>query len=372
MSSSSGKVPFMDLGAQIKALEPQIRRAIDEVLGTTAFVGGPALERFNKNFLSVHGGSHGVGCSNGTTAITVVLRALGVGPGDEVLIPNHTFIATAEAVVEVGATPVLVDIDEEWRQLDLKYAERKLTPKTKAIIPVHLYGFPEPMERVMEFARAHKLAVVEDCAQAQLAKWKGRPVGTFGKAGTFSFYPGKNLGAFGDAGYIVAEDAKLFDWIKRYIDHGREEKYTHGFFGTNARLDNLQAAVLDVKLTKLAEWTERRRELAKAYDERLQPKGFRVMKARPEATAVYHLYIVECSNRDEVVAHMKKSGIGCLVHYPVCLSRQPAFAPLGYKPGAYPVSEKMCSRVLSLPFFPELTLEQMNLALGEFFKVARP
>jgi dTDP-4-amino-4,6-dideoxygalactose transaminase len=362
----------MDLDAQFRALEPQLRGAIDEILASRAFIQGPALERFNKNFLRLHGADYGTGCANGTTAITVGLRALGIGPGDEVLVPNHTFIGTAEPVVEVGANPVLVDIDEEYRQIDLNAAERKITHKTKAIIPVHLYGFPEPMDQLMEFARAHNLQVIEDCAQAHLAKWKGRAVGTFGAAGTFSFYPGKNLGAMGDAGFFVSQDAKLFDFMKRYIDHGREEKYLHGFFGANVRMDGLQAALLDVKLTKLAEWTERRRELAKAYDERLVPKGFRVMKARPEATPVYHVYVVECSNRDLVLAHMKNAGIGCNVHYPVCLNRQPAFQSLGYKRGEYPVSERMCERILSLPFFPEMTLQQMELVLNEFFQVAKP
>ncbi len=366
------KIPFMDLEAQIKSLEPELRKCMDEILTSRAFIQGPAVERFSKNFLKVHGGNFGVGCSNGTTAIAVALRALDVGPGDEVLIPNHTFIATAEAVVEVGARPVLLEIDEEYRQIDLALAARKITAKTKAIIPVHLYGFCEPMDQVMQFARLHKLRVVEDCAQAVCAKWNGQPVGTFGDLATFSFYPGKNLGAFGDAGYILSQDAKLFDFAKRYIDHGRKDKYLHEFFGTNARMDGLQGAVLDVKLTKLVEWSARRRELAKAYDERLALRGFRVLKARAGSTSVYHLYVVETENRQEVMDHFKKVGIGCGVHYPVPLNCQPAFTSLGYGRGQYPVSEKMAERILSLPFFPEMTFAQMDLTLQEFFKVARP
>ena len=366
------KVPFMDLESQFKSLEPQLRGAIEEILQSRAFIKGPAVERFNKNFLKLHGGTYGTGCSNGTSAITVALRALGIQAGDEVLVPNHTFFGTIEPIVEIGAIPVLVEIDEKYHQLNLTDAMAKVTKKTKAIIPVHLYGLPEPMDQVMSFARQYKLKVIEDCAQSHLAKWKGQPVGTFGDIATFSFYPGKNLGAYGDAGFILTEDAKLFDWINRYIDHGRQDKYLHEFFGGNFRMDGMQGAVLDVKLAKMTEWTARRRELAKAYDEQLTPKGFRVLTPRPDATAVYHLYIVEVSNRAEVMEHFKKTGIGCGVHYPVTMNCQPAFAPMGYKKGQFPVSERMCDRILSLPFFPEMTLEQMNLALNEFFKVARP
>ncbi len=365
------KIPFMDLEAQIKSLEPKLRAAMDEVLRTRSFIKGPAVERFNKNFLRMHGGTYGCGVSNGTSAITVALRALGVGHGDEVLVPNHTFIGTLEPVVEVGAKPVLLEIDEKFHQIDLKAAATKVTAKTKAIIPVHLYGLPEPMDEVMAFARENKLKVIEDCAQSHLAKWKGKAVGTFGDVATFSFYPGKNLGAFGDAGFIMTENAQLFDWISRYIDHGRKDKYLHEFMGGNFRMDGLQGAVLDVKLTKMEEWTMRRRELAKAYDERLVSKGFRVLTPRADATPVYHLYIVEVSNRAEVLEHFKREGIGCGVHYPVTMNCQPALAGYGYKKGQFPVSEKMCDRILSLPFFPEMTPEQMGFVVGEFLKVAR-
>jgi dTDP-4-amino-4,6-dideoxygalactose transaminase len=268
------KVPFMDLEAQIKSVEGEIRTAIEGVLSKRSFINGPQVGQFNDAFLRLHGARYGVGCSNGTSAITVALRALGVGPGDEVLIPNHTFIATAEAVVEVGARPVLVDLEPEYNQLDLKFAEKCMTAKTKAMIPVHLYGLPEPMDQLMAFAKKHNLKVIEDCAQAVLSKWQGQPVGTFGDVATISFYPGKNLGAFGDAGFIMTQDLRLFDFIKRYIDHGRQSKYVHDFFGGNYRIDSLQAAVLNAKLPRLAEWTEKRRELALRLDESLAPKGF--------------------------------------------------------------------------------------------------
>ncbi len=365
------KIPFMDLGAQIQSLEGELRAAIDGILQSKNFIQGPAVQSFNAGFLKVHGSKYGVGCSNGTSAITVALRALGIGPGDEVLVPNHTFFGTVEPIVEVGAIPVLVDIEEEYRQMDLAFAARKITKKTKAIIPVHLYGMSEPMDQVMAFAREHGLKVIEDCAQAQCAKWNGRAVGTYGDIGTFSFYPGKNLGAFGDAGFIVTENVQYFEFIRRYIDHGRADKYLHDFFGGNFRIDALQAAVLDVKLKKLEAWSERRRELAKAYDERFAGKGFRVLKPRPGSTPVYHLYVIETSNRAEVQAHFKSVGIESGVHYPVMLSCQPAFASLGYKRGQYPVSEKMADRILSLPFFPEMTLVQMQRVVDEFLKVAK-
>jgi dTDP-4-amino-4,6-dideoxygalactose transaminase len=366
------KIPFMDLEAQFKSLEPELRAAIDGVLQTRAFIKGPAVESFNKNFLKLHGGSYGTGCSNGTSAITVALRALNIGPGDEVLVPNHTFFGTLEPVVEVGAKPVLLEIDEKYHQIDLRAAAAKVTGKTRAIIPVHLYGLPEPMTEIMAFAREHKLKVIEDCAQSHLAKWQGRAVGTFGDLATFSFYPGKNLGAYGDAGFIMSEDAKLFDWVSRYIDHGRKDKYLHEFFGGNFRMDGIQGAILDVKLTRMAEWTERRRELAKAYDERLVSRGFRVLNPRAEVTPVYHLYVVEVSNRAEVLEHFKREGIGCGVHYPVTMNAQPALAQFGYKKGQFPISERMCERILSLPFFPEMTLTQMDFVVSEFVKVAKP
>lgn len=365
-------IPFMDLEAQIQSLKPELRKCMDEILAARTFIQGPALEKFNAHFLRIHGGAFGTGCSNGTSAITVALKALNIGPGDEVLVPNHTFFGTVEPIVEVGATPVLIEIDELHHQIDLKAAALKVTAKTKAIVPVHLYGLPEPMDQIMAFAREHKLKVIEDCAQAHLAKWQGQPVGTFGEIGTFSFYPGKNLGAFGDAGFILTQSNKYFQFIKRYIDHGRKDKYLHEFFAGNFRMDGMQAAVLDVKLTRLAEWTERRCRLAKAYDEVLGAKGFRVLKPRPEATPVYHLYVIEVSNREEVMAHFQKVGIGCGVHYPVTMNCQPAFASLGYKAGQFPVSERMVSRILSLPFFPEMTSAQVQFTVSEFQKVARP
>lgn len=361
----------MDLGAQIKSIESEIRKAMEDVLSARSFIQGPGVEKLNKEFLRIHGGTYGVGCANGTSAITVALRALNIGPGDEVLVPNHTFFGTLEPIVEVGARPVLCEIDEEFKQFDLKDAAKKVTAKTKAIIPVHLYGLPEPMDQIMAFAKEHKLKVLEDCAQAVLGKWNGRPVGTFGDIATFSFFPGKNLGAFGDAGFILSENKTTFDWVKKYINHGRTDKYLHEFFGGNFRMDGLQGAVLAAKLPHLAQWTQRRRELAKAFDEQLKPKGFTVLKPRPGSEPVYHLYVVEVSNRDEVCKAFDAAGIGYGVHYPVTMNCQPALAAYGYKKGQFPVSEKFASRILSMPFYPEMTVEQMQLVVREFLRVAK-
>lgn len=362
----------MDLEAQIKSLDHELREVVAQVITEKSFIQGTHVADFTRAFLKTHGGTYGVGCANGTSAITVALRALGVGPGDEVLVPNHTFFGTVEPIVEVGATPVLVDVDEEHHQFDLVAAARAVTKKTRAIIPVHLYGLPEPMDQVMDFARAHELVVIEDCAQAHLAKWRGRAVGTFGDLATFSFFPGKNLGAFGDAGFILTENQNHYDFARKYVDHGRTEKYLHESFGGNVRMDGLQGAVLSVKLGRLAEWTARRRDVALRYDERLRARDFRVLKPRDGAEPAYHLYVVEVANRDQVTAAFTSAGVGFGVHYPVTMNLQPAFAKLGYKPGQFPVSERRAGRILSLPFFPELTDAQMDKTLEVFFKMAKP
>lgn len=361
----------MNLKLQHELLEPEFSRRLGEVVSSCQYVQGPFAERFSQNFLKVHGGKFGVGCSNGTSAITASLRALEIGPGDEVLVPNHTFIGSVEPIVEVGARPVLVEIDPEFDQISLDDLEQKVTSKTKALIAVHLYGLPEPMDRLIMFARAHGLKVIEDCAQAHLARWKGQAVGTFGDLGTFSFYPGKNLGALGDAGFVLSQNEQLMDFICRYINHGRQDKYFHEFMGTNMRMDGLQAAMLDLKLERLSGWTRKRRELAKAYDERLQPLGFKVLKPRTDGEAVYHLYVVEVANRNEVQTTLKGRGIETLVHYPVTMNAQPALKPYGYQPGQFPVSEKRADRIMSLPFFPEMTLEQLDYVACEFLKVAK-
>lgn len=366
------KIPFMDLKAQYTSVKAEVDQAMQDVLEQMAFIQGPFAEKLNKEFLLVHGGNFGVGCCNGTSAIYLALRALHVKAGDEVLIPNNTFFGTAEPVVELGARPVLVDMQPGTYGLNLEELESKITSKTKGIIPVHLYGNPEPMDQIMKIAKKHNLWVIEDCAQAVMAKWDGKPVGSYGDFGTFSFYPGKNLGAFGDAGFVIGREEQPFQFVKKYLDHGRTEKYLHQMFAGNYRIDGLQAAVLSAKLRHLPQWTQRRREIAKAYDEYFIGEGFQVLRPRAEAHAVYHLYVIEVSNREEVFEHLKRYGIGYGVHYPVTLNNQPAFASLGYKRGQFPVSEKSAERLMSLAFYPEMTDAQVAHVAEEFLKVARP
>lgn len=366
------QIPLLDLKVQFQNHRDEILTAITEVIESTAFIQGPYVEKFSRAFLDLHGGEYGTGCSNGTTAIMVALRALGVGHGDEVLVPNNTFFGTAEPVVELGAKPVLVEIDPYTYTMDLRDLTAKMTSNTKVIIPVHLYGNVEPMDTIMSIARDHGLKVIEDCAQAHLAKWNGQAVGTFGDFGTFSFYPGKNLGAYGDGGFIIAKDKRHFEFVKKFIDHGRQEKYLHDMFAGNYRMDAIQAAVLGVKLKYLEEGTQARQAIAAFYDQTLKARGFKMIEPKPEASTVYHCYIVEVSNRDEVMKHLKNQGIASGIHYPIPLSVQPAFSSLGYGAGQFLSSEKVASRIMSLPIYPEMDKAMQERVLAEFLKVAQP
>lgn len=366
------EIPFLDLNAQYSALRGELTEAIASVIQSSQFIQGPWARKFAADFLRAHGGKFGVGCANGTSAITIALRALGVGPGDEVLLPNNTFFGTAEPVVEVGARPVLVETVRGQYGMNLADLEAKITSRTKAIVAVHLYGNPEAVDKIALMAKRRGLHLVEDCAQAHLAALNGQPIGTFGDVATFSFYPGKNLGAYGDAGFIMTSNEKLFDYMERYLDHGRSEKYLHEFFGGNFRMDAIQAAVLSVKTVHLGTWTAARQRLAASYDMEFRPRGFRVIEARPGGSCSYHLYVVEVSNRTSVMNHMKAAGIGCGIHYPVTLNAQPAMRTYGYKPGDFPESEAAAARVISLPLFPEMSPAQHARVVNEFLSIAQP
>lgn len=364
-------IPLVDLKAQIEKIGPEIQTAMQEVIDSQAFIQGPFAQKFAEDFLKAHGGSYGVGCANGTSAITLVLRALGIGPGDEVLVPNNTFIGSVEPIVEVGAKPVLVETTEDHYHLDLEDLDRKRTANTKALIAVHLYGLSENIKTLQTWCCENGLSLVEDCAQAHLAKFESQAVGTFGVAGTFSFYPGKNLGAFGDAGFVLSEDKALIEKVKMLLDHGRKDKYLHEISAGNYRIDALQAAILSVKTKYIAEWSERRRQAAARYDLKLKEAGFKVLSPLPDSTPVYHLYLVEVSNRDEVMMTLKEKGIASGIHYPVTMNSQPAFSGYGYKSGQFPVSEKAAQRIMSLPIFPEITPEQIDLISETFLTVAK-
>lgn len=364
------KVPFLDLDAQYKSIKSEVLASIEEVLDSKQFIQGEYCDKFAKDFLAVHGGEYGVGCSNGTSAITIALRALGIGRGDEVITVANTFFATVEAIAEVGAKTILVDCDPETYNIDTTQIETVINNKTKAIIPVHLYGNPANMTEVMRIANKHGLKVIEDTAQAHLATHKGQAVATFGDAGTFSFYPGKNLGAYGDAGFVLTRTEELNKLVTMHLNHGRTKKYEHDFMAGNYRMDAIQAAVLSIKTKYISDWTNSRREVAKKYDNALAEKGFKTIKVNNDDQCSYHLYVVEVSNRDEVMSHLKNSGISTGIHYPVPMHLQPACKELGYKEGDFPHAERAADRIVSLPIFPEMSAEQQSYTIEKFLEIA--
>ena len=365
-------VPLVDLKAEYAAIGGEIDEAIRAVIAGTAFVRGPFARQFDEEWARFCDASHAVGCANGTAAIELALEALGAGRGDEVITTPFTFIATVEAIVHAGATPVLAEIDPETCNLSPAAAAAAVTPRTKAILPVALYGQPADMTAFRKLADARTLLLVEDAAQAQGAAWAGRRTGSDGVAdvSTFSFYPGKNLGAYGDAGAITTADGALADRILRLADHGRREKYTHDVVGYNQRIDGVQAAVLSAKLRHLEDWNASRRRLAGRYDSLLagsQARGLlRAVRQADDARGVYHLYVIRISapplgpGRDAVLAALRAAGIEAGIHYPIPLHLQPALAYLGHGRGAFPEAERAADEVLSIPIFPLMTQAQQD------------
>jgi len=364
------RIPFVNLNRQYERIRGDVDAVLSDVLARQNFINGPLSKAFAQNFNAAIGSPYGHGCSNGTAAISLALEALGVGPGDEVVTVAHTFIATIEAIYHVGATPVFVDIDPDTYTMDV--AKIVVTDRTRAIMPVHIYGNMANMDAIIALAKKHDLLVIEDSAQAHLATYKGRYAGTIGDAGTFSFYPGKNLGAYGDAGFVTTRSEAVSARLARLIDHGRLSKYEHDIIGYNQRIDEIQAGILDVKLRHLAEWTHNRRSRAARYDAALSARGFKTMVQQQDSEAVYHLYVVEVSNREETLAHLNAEGIGCGVHYPVPLHRQPALKGSMPADVALPVTERVADRIMSLPICGELTDAEQDAAIAAFLKVARP
>jgi dTDP-4-amino-4,6-dideoxygalactose transaminase len=354
------QVPFVDLSAQYTSIKDEVDQAIHEVLDTTSFVGGEAVASFERSFASYCGAKHAVGVANGTDALQLSLRALDIGPRDEVVTVAHTFIATAAAITTVGATPVFVDIDPDSYTIDVSQIEAAITPQTKAIVPVHLYGQPADMRPILEIAQKHSLYVIEDAAQAHGAEYSGKRVGSLGHIGCFSFYPGKNLGAYGDAGAITTNDSQIAEHIARLRDHGRVSKYEHAIVGFNSRLDTIQAAILNIKLRYLDRWNRQRQSSAAYYDAKLSSIGISTPSRRSGSTHVYHLYVIETDDRAALQSRLAERGISSGVHYPIPLHLQPAFAHLGYRKGDFPNSERASQRILSLPMFPELTRHQIE------------
>lgn len=369
MSASS--IPLVNLARQYEHLRDRVRARMDEVLESRAFIQGRYVGDFERAWAALNGAPHAVGCSNGTSAISLALEALGVGRGDEVITVPNTFFATAEAIIHVGARPVFVDIDPATHQMDVSRLDAAISTRTRAIIPVHLYGNLVDMDPLLEIARRHDCVVIEDTAQAHLATYRGRFAGTMGDAGTFSFYPGKNLGAYGDAGSVLCRDAEVDSVVRALLDHGRMSKYEHGRVGYNHRMDALQAVVLEIKLDHIAQWTDARRANASLYRDRIAANVATPMAETPDSEPAYHLMVVEVDNRDEVIDHMGSVGIATGVHYPIPLHLQPALVDLGHRRGQFPVAEAAAARVLSLPMCAEITADEIARVTDELTRVAR-
>lgn len=361
MAISSIQVPMGNLYSQYLELKPDIDDAIERVITSSAFVRGPEVDAFETAFATATGAKHCVSCANGTDAIYIAMVALGVKPGDEVIVPAMSWISTSETVSQIGAKAVFCDIDPLTHTLDPKRLEACVTDATVGIIPVHLYGHPAEMDAIMAIASARDLWVIEDTAQAHLATFRGTPVGQFGSAATFSFYPGKNLGAMGDAGAVVTDDAELAAYMAKFARHGGLRKGDHEIEGINSRLDGLQGAILSAKLPHLRRWTARRREIAAEYRERLsEAKGFKLPTEAEWAEHVWHLFVVQCDDRDTLAAHLKQAGIATSVNYPRALPFLPCYAERKHTPADFPVAFNLSQNGLSLPLYPELTQEQIN------------
>jgi dTDP-4-amino-4,6-dideoxygalactose transaminase len=361
-------VPFLDLKAQYKTIKNEIHEAINEVMENTAFAGGPFVAGFEKEFAAFCNCKHAIGVGNGTDALWLSLIALGIGPGDEVITVPNTFIATAEAITYCGAHPVFVDVDPKTYNMDpdkledclKKRLSPALTPRPKAIIPVHLFGQPADMDPIMSIAGKYGLYVIEDACQAHGAEYKGKQAGSIGNTGCFSFYPGKNLGAYGEAGAVVTNDDSLAEKMRVFRDHGQAKKYYHSMIGWNARMDGIQGAVLGVKLKYLSDWNEARRKHAQEYDKLLSPlHGIIKPHVADYAKHVYHIYAIRAKQRDQLIAKLSEKGISCGIHYPVPIHLQDAYSFLSLAKGSFPVAEQCASEFVSLPMYPELTSDQI-------------
>lgn len=362
-------IPMVDLGAQYQTIKSEIDDAIARTIASSAYIGGAEMRAFEEEFAAYcadgsDGPAYCASCGNGTDAIYLALRALGIGPGDEVITVSHTFIATAEMITLAGARPVFVDVYEDTMLMDVDALEAAITPRTKAIIPVHLYGQLCDMDRIMEIAERHGLKVIEDAAQAHGARWRGRRAGTFGDLATFSFFPGKNLGAYGDGGAVVGRDPDLVQRVRMLANHGRVDKYLHEFEATSSRLDGLQAAILRVKLRRLDDWNAARRRVADRYTDALRGLDIVLPAVDARAEPVWHQYVIRVPDREGLQAALKEQGIATGVHYPVPLHRQPAYRHLEIPEGALPVTERVAADILSLPMYAELTDEQIDRITG--------
>jgi dTDP-4-amino-4,6-dideoxygalactose transaminase len=357
-------IPLVDLRAQYCALKPEIETAVARVLENAEFILGPAVAAFEKDFAAYIGTTEAVGVNSGTSAVHLALLAAGVGQGDEVITVPYTFVASVAAIEYAGARPVFVDVEPDYWTMDPARIEAAVTPRTKAIVPVHLYGQSADMDPILDVAARHGLTVIEDACQAHGAEYKGRRCGTLGQLGCFSFYPGKNLGAYGEGGAVVTSNADLAEQIRLLRSWGERTRYEHTQRGFNYRMDGLQGAILGVKLRHLDAWTELRRGHAAEYARQLAGSHVGLPRERPGARHVYHLYVVRLAQRDAWRTRLAEMGVQTGIHYPIPVHLQPAYRDLGYGPGDFPVCESVAHEVLSVPMFPELTVEQVGCIAG--------
>jgi len=360
------KVPFLDLKAQYLSIKNEIDSVIQEVIDNTAFAGGPFVKKFEQQFAEYCQCKFAIGVSSGTSALWLALRGLGIGEGDEVITVPNTFIATVEAISMCGAKPVFVDIQPDFYNMESELLEKAITLRTKAIIPVHLFGQMADMDPIMDIAQKHGLFVIEDASQAHGAEYKGKKSGSIGDVGCFSFYPGKNLGAYGEAGAVVTNNTKLVEKIQMLRDHGQPKKYHHEFIGWNSRMDGIQGAVLSVKLKYLDRWNEARRNVAHFYKESLSSlDGVILPKEADYAKHVYHIFAIRIQNRNKLIENLAQKDIHCGIHYPIPVHLTNAYSYLGYAEKSFPVTEKCAKELLSLPMFAELKLEQIEFVARE-------
>lgn len=371
--SNKPNIPLVDLKKQHDFLHQEIKVSLETIFKSTSFIKGPFLEEFEDNFAKFLGVKHCIGVASGTDALHLSLLALGIREGNEVLLPVNTFIATAYAILYVGAKPVFVDVDPETFNIDVNAIESKITKNTKAIIPVHLYGQPAQMDKIMLLAKKYKLAVVEDACQAHGAVYKGEKIGSFGNLAAFSFYPSKNLGAYGDGGAITTNSSKLYNLIKSLREYGSTSKYTYDRVGINSRLDAIQAAILLIKLKHLDEWNNKKQKLAAYYNKRIN-KEIPFIKTpfiNSQSTSVYHLYVIKTPKRNQLAKYLNSHGIQTGIHYPIPLHLQQSLKFLGYKKGDFSVAEALSREILSLPIYPELTYKEQDYivkSIKTFFK----
>lgn len=358
-------IPFVDLKIQYKSIQEEFQRKLNEVLKEANFILGEPVSKFEAEFARFCGSRYCVGVASGTDALHLALRVLGVREGDEVITAANTFVATVFSISYTGSRPVLVDIDPKTYNMDLNKLEEKINPKTKVIIPVHLYGRAVDMKRLADIAYKHNIKIVEDACQAHGAEWDGRKVGSFGIMGCFSFYPGKNLGAYGDGGAVATSDVKVYEKLKMMRNYGSPKKYHHNFIGYNSRLDTLQAAILGVKLKHLTRWNTRRYNNARLYSQKLKGVGDVIIPDITEANShVFHLYVIRTKKRDELLKFLNKNGVQCMIHYPIPIYALGAYLHLGLSEREFPVTERFSKEILSLPMFPELTEEQIDTVVG--------